>query len=242
MVGDAAGAAVHGRAAERFGVNGLAGGGEGQFGAAQVHETLTAHDHHLIAQRRNVRAAGGAGAHHHGDLRNAVAGHADLVVEDRTELAIVRKNVGLVGQERAAAVHQGDAGQAVLPGEGLRADVLLAGQPEVGSAFNGGVVGDDHARSSRHHPYAGDDAGAGRHALVAAIAGEFAEFQEGRAGVHQQFDAIPRQHLVACQVLGAHFFRPPGARFGTTGVQVGYACGIGGLIERERFAACRDTR
>ena len=40
MVGDAAGAAVHGRAAERFGVDGLAGGGEGEIGRASCRERV----------------------------------------------------------------------------------------------------------------------------------------------------------------------------------------------------------
>jgi hypothetical protein len=43
-----------------------------------------------------------------------------------------------------------------------------------------------------HQAHAGDDAAAGGHALVQALAGELAEFEEGRTRVEQHFDPMTR--------------------------------------------------
>ena len=139
---------------------------------------------------------------------DAFARHPDLVVKDRTELALVGKDIGLVRQVGAAGLHQGDAGQAVLPGEPLGADVLLAGDAVIGAALHRRIVGDDHAGAARHHADAGDDAAAGRHAVIHAFAGELAEFEKRRAGVEQRGDALARQQLLAFLVQPPRAFRP----------------------------------
>ena len=51
----------------------LAGGGLHQRRAAEEDRALVADDHGLVAHRRDVGAAGGARAHHRGDLRDAGA-------------------------------------------------------------------------------------------------------------------------------------------------------------------------
>ena len=181
MIGDAADAAVHLAAAERFDADFFLGRGIDQLRPAEEHRALVSHDDGFVAQRRHVGAAGGRRPVDDGDLRNAFARHPDLVVEDRAELAFVRKDIGLVRQVGAAGLHHGDAGQPVLPGKPLSADVLLAGDAVIGAALHRGIVGDDHAGAARHHADAGDDAAAGRHALIHAFAGELAEFEKRRA-------------------------------------------------------------
>jgi hypothetical protein len=100
----------------------------------------------------------------------------------------------------------------VRPGDLLRAHVLLAGHAVVGAALHRGVVGDDHAGPALHQADAGDDAGARRHAVVLALAGEHADFEEGRARIEQHLDAVAGQDLVARQVLLARLGRPAGQR------------------------------
>ena len=68
----------------------------------------------LVAHRRHVGAAGGAGAHHHRDLRDALRRHVGLVVEDAAEVVAVREDLVLERQVGAAGIDQVDAGQAVL--------------------------------------------------------------------------------------------------------------------------------
>ncbi len=66
-----------------------------------------------------------------------------LVVEDAPEIVHVGEDLVLHRQERAARIHQVDAGQAVLQRHLLGAQVLLDRHRIVGAAFDGGVVGDD---------------------------------------------------------------------------------------------------
>ena len=102
MIGDAGGAAVHVGAAEFFGGDDLAGRGAHQRRAAEEDRALVAHDDALVGHRRHVGAAGGAGAHHDCDLRDAFGGHPRLIEEDAAEVLAIGKDVGLQWQERAA--------------------------------------------------------------------------------------------------------------------------------------------
>ena len=58
-------------AAQLLGGDDLAGGGLHQRRAAEEDRALVAHDHGLVAHRRDVGAARGARAEHRGDLRDA---------------------------------------------------------------------------------------------------------------------------------------------------------------------------
>ena len=125
VIDDAGGARVHVAAAERLGVDDLAGRGLHQRRAAEEDRALVAHDDGLVAHRRHVGAAGRAGAHDHGDLRDAGRRQPRLVVEDAPEVLAVREDLVLQRQEGAAGVDEVDAGQAVLERDLLRAQVLL---------------------------------------------------------------------------------------------------------------------
>ena len=160
VVRDAGDPGVHVAAAELLGGDDLADRGLHQRRAAQEDGALVADDHGLVAHRRNVGAAGGAGAHHGGDLRDLRRGHPRLVVEDPAEVLLVREDLVLLGQERAARVHEVDAGQPVLQRDFLRPQVLLDRHRIVGAALDGGVVGDHQHLAAVHQADAGDHPGA----------------------------------------------------------------------------------
>ena len=129
--------------------------------------------------------------------------HARLVVEDAAEVVAVGEDLGLQRQERAAGVHEVEAGQAVLGRDLLRAQVLLHREREVGAALHGGVVGHDHDLAAAHAADAGDEAGRGRGAVVEAVGGEGADLEEGRPGIEQALDALADQEL-ALLAVAAH--------------------------------------
>ena len=145
MVGDTGGLGVQVAAAEFFGGHHFAGRGLHQRRAAEEDRALVADDDRFVAHRGYVRAARGAGAEHRGDLRDALGAHRRLVVEDAAEMLAVGEDLVLARQERAARVDQVDAGQPVLPGDLLGAQMLLDRNRVVGAAFHGRVVGHDHA-------------------------------------------------------------------------------------------------
>ncbi len=178
----------------------LAGRGLHQRRPAEKDGALVAHDDALVRHRRHVGAAGGAGAHDDGDLRNAERGHARLVVEDAAEVPLVREDLVLQRQERAAGIDQVDAGQMVLARDLLRAQVLLHRHGIVGAALDGGVVGDDDAFAAADAADAGDDAGGMHVAAVEPVGGERRELEERRAGIEQQVDALARQKFAARDV------------------------------------------
>ena len=64
---------MHIGAAQRLGVDFLAGRGSHQRRAAEEHAPLIAHDDGVIGHRRHIGAARRARAVHHGDLRDALA-------------------------------------------------------------------------------------------------------------------------------------------------------------------------
>ena len=125
VVGDAREPRVDVGAAQLLGGDLFAGRRLHQRRAAEEDRPGAADDDRLVRHRRHVGAAGRARAHDHGDLRNPLGRHPRLVEEDAAEVIAIGEDLGLQRQERAARVHQVDAGQAVLHRDLLRADVLL---------------------------------------------------------------------------------------------------------------------
>ena len=72
MIGHARGARMHIAAAQFFRGHHFAGGRFHQWRATQKNRALVFDDDRFIAHRRHIGAAGGAGTHHAGDLRNAL--------------------------------------------------------------------------------------------------------------------------------------------------------------------------
>ena len=201
-------ARVHVAAAEVLGRDDLAGRGLHQRRAAEEDRALLLDDHRLVRHRRDVGAAGGAGAHHRRDLRDALRAEVGLVEEDPAEVLAVGEDVVLHRQERAAAVDEGDAGQVVVRGDGLRAQVLLDRHRVVGAALDGGVVGDHHALAAVDPADAGHDARA-RHGVEVVVVApvhpvrrQRAQLEERAARVEQPVDPVADQQLAAAGVLG----------------------------------------
>ena len=166
VVGHAGRSRVDVAAAEVLGRDHLAGRRLHQRRAAEEDRALISHDDRLVAHRRDVGAAGGARPHDRGDLRDARGRHPGLVEEDAAEVLLVGEDLVLHRQEGAAGVDEVDAGQPVLLGDGLGAQVLLHRDRVVGAALHRGVVGDDHALAAGDLADAGDDAGARRVVVV----------------------------------------------------------------------------
>ena len=74
--------------------------------------------------------------------------HDGVVAEDAAEVVGVGEDVFLQGKKDAGGVDEVERGDAVLDGDGLRAENLLGGHGEEGAGFHGGVVGDDHAQAA----------------------------------------------------------------------------------------------
>ena len=102
MIGDARLARMHVGAAQLLRAHHLAGRGFDQRRPAEKNRALVLDDDGLVRHRRHIGAAGGAGAHHHRDLRDRQARQRRLVIEDAAEMLAVGEHFGLVRQVGAA--------------------------------------------------------------------------------------------------------------------------------------------
>ncbi len=109
----------------------------------------------------------------------------------------VGKHLVLIGQVRTAGIHQVDAGQAVLSGDFLRAQMFLDRQRIVGATFYRRIIGDDDAFTTRDPADAGDDAGGGNGFVIDLVSSELRELQEWTAGIEKGFDPVARQQFAA---------------------------------------------
>src|SRR5690606_2689319 len=100
----------------------------------------------------------------------------------------------------AAGVDEVQARQVVLQRDLLRSQVLLDRDRVVGTALDGGVVGDDDALATGDTADAGDHAGAGALVVVHAVGREGRQFEERTAGVEQFVDAVAGEQLAAGDV------------------------------------------
>ena len=212
---------MHVGAAQLLGRDHLAGRRLHQRRAAEEDGALVADDDRLVRHRRHVGAARRARAHHHRDLRDAARRHDGLVVEDAAEVVLVREDLVLVGQVGAARVDEVDAGQPVLQGDLLGAQVLLHRQRVIGAALHGGVVGDDDAFLPGDAADAGDDAGRRDRLVIDAVGGELRQFEERRTGVEQSANAVARQQLAARQMLLAGTRAAAPLDLGHLGAEIG---------------------
>jgi hypothetical protein len=119
----------------------------------------------------------------------------------------VGEHLVLSGQERAARVHQIDAGQPVLSGDLLRAQVLLDGNRVIRAALHRRVVGHDHAFATGYSADSCDHSGAGAFVVVHAVGGQWRKFKERAARVEQTIHAVAGQQLAAADMPLARAFR-----------------------------------
>jgi hypothetical protein len=244
VVGDAGDAGMHFGAAELLRRHHLAGRRFHRAAAAEEDRALSLDDHRLVRHRRHVGAAGGARAHHAGDLRDAGRRHVGDVVEDAAEVLAVGEDVVLLGKEAAARVDEVDARQAVLRRDLLRAQVLLHRHRVIGAALDGGVVGDDHALAARDAADAGDHRRGMHVAAVHAVRGELADLEERRAGIEQAAHPVARQELAAREVLLARLLvaahRHPVGLLLQVGDQAAHALGVGAELLAARIELALD--
>ena len=184
------------RAAERFGIHHLPHRALHQVRTAQSHETgLLDHDDH-VGERRQIRAARDAHAHHRGDLRNfQPPPHQRVVVENPRRAVLPGKDAVLIGQIHARRIHQVDDRQPVAHRDFLGSQNLVdrLGPPRAG--LHRGVVGDDHARPLFDVCQARDHARRGSLAVVAVVGDQQADFEKQRARIDQMRDALARRQL-----------------------------------------------
>ena len=105
MVGHAGQAGVYIAAAQVLGGHNFSNRRLHQGRTAQENGALVFHDDGLVAHGRHIRPAGGAAAHDHRNLRDALGAHIGLVVEDAAKVLFVGEHIVLVGQVGAARVH-----------------------------------------------------------------------------------------------------------------------------------------
>ena len=126
--------------------------------------------------------------------------HGGLIVEDAPEMIAIGEHLVLAREMGAAGVDQIEAGEPVLAGDVLSAQVLLDRDRIVGAAFDRGIVGDDHALAAHHPADPGDDPGAWHLVVVHAVGGELRQLQERRARIEQAPHPLARQQLAARQM------------------------------------------
>ena len=147
---------VHVGAAQLLDGDVLAGRGLHQRRAAEEDRAGAAHDHAVVAQRRDIGAAGRAMAEHQRDLRHAHLRQDRLVAEDAPGIVAVGEQFRLQRQEAAGAVAEMHDRQPVLDGDVERADDLLDRQRIPGAALHAGIVGADHHLAARDDADADD--------------------------------------------------------------------------------------
>src|SRR5688572_31297078 len=95
----------------------------------------------------------------------------------------VRKDFVLQGQKRPARIDEIQAGQIILFGDLLGAQMLLDRHWEIRPAFDSSIVGDDHYFTVANAPDAGDDSRAGSFVIIEVSGSEGRELKERRTGV-----------------------------------------------------------
>ena len=130
-------------------------------GPGEVEAAALGHQQ-LVAQHRQVAAAGDAVAHDGGELRDARGRDDGVVAEDAAEVVLVGEDLVLQRQEDAGANRRGRraAGGSRMAMRWARS-TFLHGHREERAGLHRGVVGDDHAAAGRRRADAGDDAGRG---------------------------------------------------------------------------------
>ena len=108
MVDHTGSARVQIAAAQRLGRDDFAGRRLDQWRAAKKNGALVLDDNGLVRHRRHIGAAGGATAHHHGDLGDPFGRHIGLIVERAAKMLAVGEDIVLIREIGAAAVDQID--------------------------------------------------------------------------------------------------------------------------------------
>ena len=239
VLSGAGGLRVHLRATQFFIGGDFAGGGLEQRWPGEEQLGLAAHHHHVIRQARLIRTAGRGRTMHHGDLRQAHGRHARLVGK---AACAFDENLGGVVEVGAAAFGEGHHRQFVLHGDLLQAQGFLQPGGGNGAALDRAVIGHHQHAHAADIADTGDQPATGGAAVLVVVefvAGQAGQFQERRAGVQQQVEALTGQQLAALVELGLGFLG-----LGQQGVfqlaQLGDGRQHGFAVLRERWAVGVD--
>jgi hypothetical protein len=190
---------VHGSAAQFFLGRHFPGRRLQQGRAGQEHlERLAAHYDHVIGQAGLIGSARRCIAVHHGHLRQAHRRQAGLVGESARALRQKFPPHGSGWRRRfRTALTMGSLFCAVRSAAG---EASCAGRWGNGAALDRAVAGADQATHAVDQADAGNHVAAGLSAVLVVVhhvAGQSAQFHEGRSGVEQVLYALVRQNLAA---------------------------------------------
>jgi hypothetical protein len=136
------------------------------------------------------------------------------------------------GRFAPAAVHQIDAGQPVLGGDLLGAEVLLDRQRKVGAALHRGSLAAIMTSRPETRPTPAIMPAPGRLAVVEAVGGQLADLQKGEPTSSRRSTRSRGSSLPRAVVALARGFGPPEGGFGHLGAEFGgerpVGFGVGG--------------
>ena len=115
----------------------------------------------------------------------------------------IGKHFVLQRQIRAAGIHQINAGQPILRGDFLRAQMLFHAERVIRAAFYRGVIGDDHAFAPANAADAGDQPGRRNFVGIDFVRGELRQFQKRRGRIQQPAHPLARREFSAGDVFFA---------------------------------------
>ncbi len=118
--------------------------------------------------------------------------HASLVIEDAPEVVAVGKDIGLERQKRATGVDQVDAGEMILLGDFLRAQVLFDGHGVITPALDRGIVDDDDTFLLLDQSNTSNDTRSRSFIVVHVPGGERTQFQKRCIGIAEKLNTFAR--------------------------------------------------
>jgi hypothetical protein len=186
--------------AQIFGGYDLAGRSLNQRRTAQKDRALTPDDDGLIAHGWDIGPACGARAHNAGNLSDPLRAHAGLIEKDAAKMVTVWEDLGLMRQVRPARIDQIDTGQPILLSDLLSPQVLFDRNREIGSAFDGRVIGHDHDFAATDPPNAGNDPSRWGLIIIHTVGRQSPDFEEGRPHIEQSLNTLPGQELASRHV------------------------------------------
>ena len=124
-----------------------------------------------------------------------------------------------------------DAGQPVVGGDLLGAEMLLHRQRIIGAALHRRVIGDDDRKPPADAADPGNEAG-GRHLLgaIAVARRELADLEKGGAGVEQTLHPLAGEELAACDMPRARRLGPAERHLGGADPQLADQRGHRGAV------------
>ncbi len=167
--------------AEIFASNHFACGCLDQWRATEKNCALITHNNGFIRHGRYIGTPCGTAAHDHCNLRYAFGRHLCLIIENPAKMVAVWKYFILERQESSSRVYQIDAGQPVLLGNFLGPKVFFDCKRIIGTTFNCGVIGNNHALYIMHLTNTGNYTSRRYIIVIQAIGSQLANFQKRAA-------------------------------------------------------------